>query len=113
MKKSPLSKLERAEKKVKEIKDFYSHLGWFLVVNIVVLIIRFRLFDIFPIKSFNVGNDISVWIDVNITVIPLLWLFGLVCHGLYVFKDKFRFLENWEQRQIQKYMEEDNEEKYM
>lgn len=47
------------------------------------------------------------------TIMPLLWLFGLTCHGLYVFKDKFRFYENWEQRQIEKYMEEDNDTKYM
>lgn len=113
MKKAPLSKLERAEKKVKEIKDFYNHLGWFLVVNIVVLIVRFRLFDIFPIESVSVGKNIAIWIDVNMTVMPLLWLFGLICHGLYVYKNKFRFFKNWEQRQIEKYMEEDEQTKYL
>lgn len=113
MKKEPLSKLERAEKKVKEIKDFYNHLAWFLVVNIVVFIVRFKMLDIFSVEFDSVGKNITNWIDVNMTIMPLLWLFGLSCHGLYVFKDKFRFYENWEQRQIEKYMEEDNDTKYM
>lgn len=112
MKNNSADKYERAQKKVKEIKGFYSHLTWFVVVNVVLLVIRFRMYDFFSIEFTNNGENFTDWLDLNLIISPALWAIGLCFHGLYVFKYKIKFFDTWEKRQIEKYMDEDNDVKY-
>lgn len=102
MKKYNQDKFERAEKRVKAIKGFYTHLIVYLVVNIFLLIIQLNQFD------FNFS-------DTNITIFaylstPFFWGIGLFFHGLYVFQHKFKLFRNWEERKIKEYMDKEEED---
>ncbi len=90
------------QKKVKDIKGFYTHLVIYLVINTILLLIQLQQFN------FELG-------DINITIFgylstPFFWGIGLLFHGLYVFQHKFRFFRDWEERKIKEYMEKDEEE---
>ncbi len=45
------------------------------------------------------------WIDLNLLVNLAIWAIILLVHGLVVFN--FRFIRDWEERQLQKYLEEE------
>jgi hypothetical protein len=95
-------KLEKAQKKVKDIKGFYSHLVVFIVINTFLIIVQ--------MYQFNFEFD-----DMKIAVFgylstPFFWGIGLLFHGLYVFQHKFSFFREWEERKIKEYMEKDEEE---
>ena len=102
MKNIDQEKFARAEKRVKDIKGFYTHLVIYLVVNFLLLFIQLYQFDF-------------VLCDFNITVFgylstPFFWGIGLLFHGLYVFQHKFKFFKDWEQRKIREYMEKEEED---
>ncbi|MEM7186740.1 MAG: 2TM domain-containing protein [Bacteroidota bacterium] len=95
-------KLERAEKRVKEIKGFYTHLLVYIVINCLLLFIQLYQFDF----RFD---------DIKITIFgyfstPFFWGIGLLFHGLYVFQHKFKAFKNWEERKIKEYMQKEEEE---
>ena len=94
------SKLERAKKRVEKIKGFYVHLEIYLAVNMFLVI-------------WNVSGANNLWepaIYWNIIGTPLLWGIGLAIHGLSVFGPNLILGKNWEQRQIRKYMEEEEKD---
>jgi len=94
-------KYDRALKKVKDIKGFYSHLVVYIVVNLFLMLAHMGLFT----QGF-VHINLSSWYFTS----PFLWGIGLFFHGLYVFQHKFRFFRDWEERKIKEYMERDEEE---
>jgi len=95
-------KFERVQKKVKDIKGFYTHLVVYLVVNIFIILIQLRAFN------FEMGNfDITVY---GYLSTPFFWGIGLLFHGLYVFQHKFKFFRDWEERKIKEFMEKEDEE---
>lgn len=102
-----LNKLERANERVKKIKGFYNHLLWYIIINVVLIIIEFRVYNFFNIEV-TINEDFSNWMNWNFIVTPLVWGIGLAFHGLCVFRYKFGFFNKWEKRQIEKYMHEDN-----
>lgn len=112
MKNQLLNTYERAQKKVKDIKGFYNHLIWFVVINVVLFVVRYRIYDFFSFEFETKGEDFIHWLDLNLIISPVIWAVALVIHGLYVFKYKIKFFDRWEKRQIEKYMEEDNETGY-
>ena len=101
---SNLNKKERAEKKVKELKGFYTHLMVYLFVNIMVSVVitvsRMYSGDSF-IEAFWDFGTLSTW---------LFWGIGVLFHGLKVFSYNPFFNKEWEERQIQKYLDEDRQE---
>ena len=105
----------KAKKRVDAIKQFYQHLTFYSIVNIGLIIIKLNFFDI-PLFQHIENKDLEHWLEWNIILTPVLWGIGLFFHGLYVFvfkskplKDlKFERLRKWEEKQIQKYMEEDD-----
>jgi len=98
MENSNQEKYERAEKKVKEIKGFYTHLVVYLLVNIFLILAQMGIFS----GKLNVG--MPAW---GYFTTPFFWGIGLFFHGLHVFKDNVGFLKNWEQRKIKEYMEKE------
>ena len=98
---------ERAQKKVDEIKSFYAHLRGYIIVNILLLLLQTEFVDYIMDRNENLDPAFFEWVDLNILLTPILWGIGLAIHGLYVYRHKLTFLKSWEERQIRKFMEED------
>jgi hypothetical protein len=85
----------RAQKRLKEIKGFYWHAFWYVVVNIFLLIM------IIPNSS---GNN---WWHFGTFSTPIFWGIGLAFHALGVFGKNLIFGKAWEDRKIQEFMDKD------
>lgn len=95
-------KYDRALKKMKDIKGFYSHLVIYVVINLLLMLAHLGVFT----HGF-VGIDIA---SKSFFMTPFFWGIGLFFHGLHVFRHKFRFFKDWEERKIKQYMEKDEED---
>ncbi|MBC2839370.1 2TM domain-containing protein [Robiginitalea sp. SC105] len=93
-------KLERAKKRVAEIKGFYVHLSIYLVINVVILVVH-------QVNGFHENGGWFAW---NTLFTPLFWGIGLAFHGAKVFGWIPFFGKKWEEEQIRKYMERDRKE---
>ncbi len=80
---------ERAKKRVKDIKGFYIHALVYVLVNALILFLKFQKTGNFDIKDWGIG----------------LWGFGLAVHGLSVFLPSFILGRDWEERKIREIME--------
>ena len=95
-------KYKKAKKKVKEIKDFYTHLTVYIIVNTVLLFVHIGIF-----QNGLSHLEIPKW---SMFTTPFFWGIGLFFHGVHVFKDNIPFLKDWEERKISEYMEKEDEE---
>ena len=95
---------KRAKKRVEEIKGFYIHLFVYMAVNVFILV---------AIYSSVSGNWSNFW-DLGHFFTPIFWGIGLAFHATKVFALNPFFSKDWEERQIQKYIDEDkkNAEKF-
>ena len=91
------NKLERAKKRVEEIKGFYIHLAVYIVVNSFILV------NIY-IRTMYEGE--SFW-KFSTFFTLIFWGIGLAFHWAHVFNFNPLFGKKWEERQIQKYIEKD------
>ena len=94
-------KYEKAKKKVKEIKGFYTHLTVYLLINLFLLLAQLGFF------SGTLRTGMPTW---GYFTTPFFWGIGLFFHGLYVFKDHFPLLKDWEERKIKEFMEKEEQE---
>lgn len=85
---------KKAQKRVKEIMNFYYFVVAYLVVAVLLL---YKNYDG---NIFNISKDYIVF---------MLALQGILLflYGVYLF---FPRLHNWEERQIRKYMQKEKEE---
>jgi hypothetical protein len=79
---------ERAKRRVKEIKDFYSHLVVYVGVMVILVIV----------DSLDRGGNWWVFWP------ALAWGFFVVLHGARVFTP---FTRRWEERKIKELMDKD------
>lgn len=86
----------RAKKRVDELKGFYIHLAVYLVVNMFILVNIYLHSDNF----WRWGHFYTL----------LFWGVGLAFHAAHTFHFNPFFGKKWEQRQIQKYMDEDEKD---
>ncbi|WP_298551178.1 2TM domain-containing protein [uncultured Algibacter sp.] len=86
----------RAKKRVKEIKGFYWHALWYVVVNV---------FIVFIIVS-NGGKLLHF----GTFSTPLFWAMGLGFHALVVFGRNLVFSKSWEEKKIKQYMDKDKKQ---
>lgn len=102
---------ESAKKRIKELKGYYSHITIFVVVNGILLLLKTGVLTSLLPEAFPKESYYYDWINANI----LIWGLILVVHTLILFRHKFTFFKKWEERQIQKYMDEDSGkiDKYM
>lgn len=105
-----LERLERAKKRVKELKDFYNHVKAYILVNIFLLFLRGGFWDFIGVNGEALEVNFAHWLDLNFLLTPILWGIGLAIHGIYAHRYKFKFMKDWEDRQIKRYMEEDSRE---
>ena len=103
-----VEKKEKAKKRVEELKGFYIHLMVYVLVNImislVIVVSHMHEGDSFIEATFDFAT-VSTW---------LFWGIGVFFHALKVFSYSPFFSKDREERQIQKYIEEDKQdsEKY-
>lgn len=106
--KNELEKYVKAKKRVDSIKDFYFHLIKYLIITILLVSFKGRILDIFIAKGVE-DPTILQWIEWNILCIPILWGLIVCIKGLSLFVFRSNRIKNWEERQIQKYLESDKE----
>ncbi|NAY90556.1 hypothetical protein GTQ34_01380 [Muricauda sp. JGD-17] len=87
------NKLERAKKRVDEIKGFYVHLSIYIVINAFVLV--------------NIYLNTDRFWQWPHFVTLFGWGIGLALHASKTFGFNPLFGKKWEERQIQKYIDED------
>lgn len=102
-----LDKYKQATKRVKELKGFYNHLKIFIVVNGLLYLIKSGLLTPLMPEGFPAETYYFDWIHGNF----IIWGLIIVVHALILFRHKLPFLKKWEERQIQKFMEQDQEER--
>jgi len=96
-------KLAKAKERLRNLKGFYTHLTVYLVVNTILTIgsISGRMED---------GHPFLETLDLGPFVVWFFWGIGLFFHGLRTFRHNLIFSKQWEERQIQKYIEKDKKE---
>jgi hypothetical protein len=89
---------QKAKKQVEVIKEFYSHLTFFLIFNAIIIVVNLK---------YSPNELWFVWTTFS-------WGIGLFFHATKVF-NWFPFLgKSWEERKIQQFMDEEksNKNKY-
>lgn len=100
--------LEAAKKRVKELKGYYRHIMIFVIVNGILVLLRTGVLNSLLPVAFPKESYYYEWVNANI----LIWGVILLVHTLIIFRHKITFFKKWEERQIQKYMEEDETNDY-
>ena len=95
---------KEVEKNVKRMKNFYNHVQIFVIMMFVLLLLSDIIVSFFEARITN-PNSLN-WIKANIWVNAVLWLFGLIIHGIYVFKFKANFIDKWEQTKMEELMKQ-------
>jgi len=89
---------KKARRKVNIIRGFFIHLGIFILVNSIVLIV-----------TSMIEGDLEMFWEYY----PLAgWGIGLTFHYFIVFGFDYVFGKNWEERKINEIMEEDEKRKF-
>lgn len=97
-------KLNRAKKRIEELKGFYWHLASYLGVNLFISISKI-------VRNLGNGETFSeAFFDFGTFAIWFFWGIGLFFHGVKVFGSIPIFGKGWEERQIQKYIEQERTE---
>ncbi len=90
---------EAAEKRVKRLKGFYTHLMAYVGVNIMIVFLNIS--NLKPGESyFQFENFFTAF----------FWGIGLLAHGLSVFGHHLIFGKGWEERKIKEFMEKEREQ---
>jgi len=98
------NKLKRAKKRVEDLKGFYGHLISYIAVNTFISTMKI-------VNDMGDGVSFSdAFFDFGTFAVWLFWGIGLFFHGAKVFSYNPFFGKNWEERQIQKYMDKDKSE---
>lgn len=101
-----MSKYERAQLKVNSIRGFYNHATVYVIINLLLYLLRDK-FSIILLNQDALGNsDFSHWVDWNVFGTTIVWGIVLAIHGIHVLSNFSVFKKEWEERQIQKYMDE-------
>ena len=95
------SKLHRAKNRVEKLKKFYNHLGIFVVVNLVI-------------TGFKLSDSLSSWdeftnelLSIDVLSVWVVWGAILAIHAFSVFIFPVILGYDWEERKIEKLMEEE------
>lgn len=97
-------KRRRAKKRVEELKGFYIHFAVYVTVNTFITTMK-------VIRDMDEGNSFgeAFW-DFGTFAVWFFWGIGVVFHAVKAFSYNPIFGKDWEERQIQKYLERDRKE---
>ena len=95
------SKLHRAKNRVEKLKKFYNHLGVFIVINLII-------------TGFKVSNSLGSWdaftkefMSIDVLSSWVVWGVILAIHAFSVFVFPLILGYDWEERKIEKLMEQE------
>lgn len=91
---------ERARKRVKRIRGFYTHALVYVVINIMIFIVNTQLTS---------GQNYNGW---QMFSTPVFWGIGLLAHGLSVFLPPLLIGKGWEDDKIKELMEKEKNQKW-
>lgn len=86
----------RAKKRVKDIKGFYWHTFWYVVINIFIV-------------AMVISNGGDIWHFGTLST-PVFWGIGLGFHALGVYGKNLLFSKSWQERKIREYMDNDKKQ---
>jgi ABC-type phosphate/phosphonate transport system permease subunit len=92
------ARLEKARKKIKEIKGFYTHLTVYLVVNVFFLIMK--------LANLDADEKFFEW---STFMTAICWGVGLFFHWYGIFGPNLILGKDWEEKKIKEMMEKKNE----
>lgn len=104
MKNEERLKLRRAKKQVEKLKGFYIHLMVYLMINTMITVIKIvgtAYYGEIFMGPFWHFSTFASW---------LFWGIGLGFHAIKVFSLNPLLGKDWEQRQLQKYIDGEKEE---
>jgi len=79
----------RAQNRMKELKSFYKHLGWYLLISFILMVLKFSKRSSIELADFR---------------IVLLWGIVVTIHAAVVFLPQFFLGQNWEERKTRELM---------
>ncbi|WP_272148981.1 2TM domain-containing protein [Tenacibaculum aiptasiae] len=89
----------KARKRVENIKKFYKHLTFYILINLVF--IGYRIF-----KDIDYGSTfVEAFTDISNYKIFFWWGVILILHGVSVFGKDLLFNKEWEERKVKEYMD--------
>lgn len=86
----------RAKKRLNQIKGFYWHLFWYIIINVMIGVVIY--------KNLEPGQTLNFW---NMST-AFFWGIGLVAHWAAVFGRNLLFSKSWEERKIREFMDKDD-----
>ena len=94
-------RLDRITKRVRSIKRFYKHLTIYFLVNLFLIVMRY--FQLDKGENFYAFSTFST---------AFFWGIGLVFHAIKVFGKNVFLGDNWEERKINEYMNQNQKTKW-
>ena len=94
------ARYERAKKRVRAVSGFYKHLAVYIIVNTVLILMKYfseGKGDFYEFSTFSTA---------------FFWGIGLAFHALGVFYNHVFFGRNWEDRKIREIMDKDKKQKW-
>ncbi|MEP5255210.1 MAG: 2TM domain-containing protein [Winogradskyella arenosi] len=92
---------QRAKSKVEKLKDFYTHLCVFVVINTVISAVKIMN---------NLNNGETFWealIDFSTLITWMVWGVALVLHALSAFEILVFFGDEWRAKKIEEFMKDE------
>ena len=99
-------KYDRAKKRMKQIKGFYSHVKVYLIVNVLIILARIYAGNYINFDAQDEG--FRDWLNWNIMLTPILWGIVLLIHGISVNRFKLKLFKDWEDKKIKEYIDKEN-----
>lgn len=90
-----------AQKRVRRLKGFYSHLMVYILVNVLIVIIN--------VSNLNPGES---YFKFENFFTAFFWGIGLLAHGVSVFGHNLILGHGWEERKIKEFMEKEKQNKW-
>ena len=97
---------KQAEKRVKRIRDFYNHLQIFVIMMVILVMFSNAIIEFFGIYISN--ENLLYWVKTTIWIHVLLCFVGPAIRGILTFRYNIDFVNNWEKKKVDAYMNENN-----
>jgi uncharacterized integral membrane protein len=94
---------EKALKRVKKVKGFYTHLLVYIVINIMIIILNIQNLDKGE-SYFQLENFFTAF----------FWGIGILAHAFSVFGSDLFFGKDWEEKKVKELMDKEkiNQQKW-